>query len=93
VREVEALAPLWCSLRFAQLDIDHLKHINDHFGHPAGDHVIRQVAQTLSEVSRDNDTAARLGGEEFALLLACIDVEKAGAGGGTIERGDQQTAL
>jgi diguanylate cyclase (GGDEF)-like protein len=37
------------------------------------------VAQTLSDVSRDNDTAARLGGEEFALLLACIDVEKAGA--------------
>ena len=44
-----------------------------------GDYVIRQVAQTLSEVSRDNDTAARLGGEEFALLLASIDVEKAGA--------------
>ena len=61
------------------LDIDHLKHINDRLGHPAGDLVIRQLAQTLSGVLRDNDTAARLGGEEFALLLAGIDVEKAGS--------------
>ena len=59
------------------LDIDHLKRINDQFGHPAGDAVIRQIAQTLKEVSRDNDTAARLGGEEFALLLAGVDLQKA----------------
>src|ERR1051325_3957989 len=39
--------------------------------------VIRNVAQTLAEVSRDTDTAARLGGEEFALLLAGIDGSKA----------------
>jgi diguanylate cyclase (GGDEF)-like protein len=59
------------------LDIDHMKAINDRFGHPAGDLVIRFVANVLSEVSRDNDTAARLGGEEFALLLSSIGVEKA----------------
>jgi len=62
-----------------QLDIDHLKAVNDRFGHPVGDVVIRHVANTLSVVSRDNDTAARLGGEEFALLLANIGVEKATA--------------
>jgi diguanylate cyclase (GGDEF)-like protein len=61
------------------LDIDHLKSINDRFGHPAGDLVIRQIAQTLKEVSRDNDTAARLGGEEFGLLLAGVDLERAAA--------------
>jgi diguanylate cyclase (GGDEF)-like protein len=61
------------------LDIDHLKRINDQFGHPAGDAVIRQIAQTLKEVSRDNDTAARLGGEEFGLLLAGVDLQKAAA--------------
>jgi diguanylate cyclase (GGDEF)-like protein len=61
------------------LDIDHLKAINDNFGHPAGDVVIRQIARTLTQVSRDNDTAARLGGEEFALLLAGITSEKAAA--------------
>jgi len=59
------------------LDIDHLKSVNDKFGHPVGDMVIRQIAQTLKEVSRDNDTAARLGGEEFALLLAGVDLQRA----------------
>jgi diguanylate cyclase (GGDEF)-like protein len=59
------------------LDIDHMKGINDRFGHPAGDLVIRHVANVLSEVSRDNDTPARLGGEEFALLLTTINDEKA----------------
>jgi diguanylate cyclase (GGDEF)-like protein len=66
-----------CSLLL--IDIDHLKKINDQFGHPAGDAVIRQIAQTLKEVSRDNDTPARMGGEEFALLLASINSEKAAA--------------
>lgn len=60
-----------------QVDIDYMKEINDRFGHPVGDVVIRHVANTLVAVSRDNDTAARLGGEEFALLLASIDEEKA----------------
>ena len=59
------------------LDIDHMKEINDCFGHPAGDTVIRHIARTLAEVSRDNDTAARIGGEEFTLLLANIDEQKA----------------
>jgi len=61
------------------LDIDHLKRINDQFGHPAGDAVIREIAQTLKDVSRDNDTAARLGGEEFGLLLAGVDLQRAAA--------------
>jgi len=59
------------------LDIDHMKAINDNFGHPVGDVVIREIASTLTRVSRDNDTAARLGGEEFALLFAGIDGAKA----------------
>jgi two-component system cell cycle response regulator len=64
-----------CSL--LMLDVDHLKKINDAYGHPAGDRVIRYVASALTELSRDNDTAARLGGEEFALLLAGVGGEKA----------------
>jgi diguanylate cyclase (GGDEF)-like protein len=59
------------------LDIDHMKRVNDTHGHPAGDRVIRFIADVLAELSRDNDTAARLGGEEFALLLAGVDAEKA----------------
>jgi diguanylate cyclase (GGDEF)-like protein len=57
-----------CSLLL--VDIDFLKRVNDTHGHSAGDAVIRHVAAALAELSRDNDTAARLGGEEFALLLA-----------------------
>jgi diguanylate cyclase (GGDEF)-like protein len=59
------------------LDIDHMKRVNDTYGHPAGDRVIRSVADVLAELSRDNDTAARLGGEEFALLLAGAGSDKA----------------
>jgi diguanylate cyclase (GGDEF)-like protein len=59
------------------LDIDHMKKVNDTYGHPAGDRVIRLVAAALAELSRDNDTAARLGGEEFALLLAGVGSDKA----------------
>jgi diguanylate cyclase (GGDEF)-like protein len=61
------------------VDIDFLKRINDAHGHSAGDVVIRHVASALVELSRDNDTAARLGGEEFALLLAGADDAKAAA--------------
>lgn len=64
-----------CSL--LMLDVDYMKRINDAHGHPAGDRVIRLVASALTELSRDNDTAARLGGEEFALLLAGVGSEKA----------------
>ena len=76
-REVERWRRYRVPCALLMLDIDHLKHINDQFGHPMGDAVIRHIAQTLKEVLRDNDTAARLGGEEFALLLAGVDLQKA----------------
>jgi diguanylate cyclase (GGDEF)-like protein len=59
------------------LDIDHMKRINDTHGHSAGDIVILHIATVLKDLSRDNDTTARLGGEEFALLLAGVDDAKA----------------
>lgn len=59
------------------VDIDHLKKVNDAHGHSTGDRAIRAVAEALAFHSRDNDTAARLGGEEFALLLAGADCERA----------------
>jgi diguanylate cyclase (GGDEF)-like protein len=76
-REVERWRRYSVPCALLMLDIDHLKSVNDRFGHPVGDMVIRQIAQTLKEVSRDNDTAARLGGEEFALLLAGVDLQRA----------------
>ena len=76
-REVERWRRYRVPCGLLMLDIDHLKSVNDKFGHPVGDMVIRQIAQTLKEVLRDNDTAARLGGEEFALLLAGVDLQRA----------------
>ena len=76
-REVERWRRYRVPCALLMLDIDHLKPVNDKFGHPVGDMVIRQIAQTLKEVSRDNDTAARLGGEEFGLLLAGVDLQRA----------------
>lgn len=84
VREVERWRRYGIPCALLMVDIDHLKHINDKFGHPAGDLVIRQIAQTLREVSRDNDTAARLGGEEFGLLLAGVDLQRATAAAGRL---------
>lgn len=51
------------------LDIDHFKHINDRYGHLAGDAILKQLSSVLSERVRACDTLARIGGEEFALLL------------------------
>ena len=78
-REVERWRRYRVPCALLMLDIDHLKAVNDKYGHPVGDMVIRQIAQTLKEVSRDNDTAARLGGEEFALLLAGVNLQAAAA--------------
>jgi len=76
-REVERWRRYGAPCALLLLDIDFMKSINDTYGHPAGDLVIREIANTLLRVSRDNDTAARLGGEEFALLFAGIDDTKA----------------
>jgi len=54
---------------FVMLDIDEFKSINDRFGHPRGDRVIKSLARLLTQRMRKSDTAARYGGEEFALIL------------------------
>lgn len=56
-------------LTLLMLDIDHFKRINDQYGHPAGDEVIRTLARKCSQAVRQIDLVARLGGEEFAILL------------------------
>jgi diguanylate cyclase (GGDEF)-like protein/PAS domain S-box-containing protein len=61
------------------LDVDHLKLVNDSFGHAAGDRVLRTVAETLRTGVRGEDVLARLGGDEFAVLLLGTGEEDARA--------------
>jgi diguanylate cyclase (GGDEF)-like protein len=58
-------------------DLDGFKGINDAFGHPTGDHVLRVFADTLSKTLRPADVAARIGGEEFVAALPDCSVEAA----------------
>jgi diguanylate cyclase (GGDEF)-like protein/PAS domain S-box-containing protein len=63
----------------AILDADHFKTINDSFGHEAGDRVLQQLAAVLRRSVRAGDLAARVGGEEFALLMPDLTPEAASA--------------
>ncbi len=60
------------------MDIDHFKKVNDQYGHPAGDYVLKQIADILQGNVRQEDLLARFGGEEFICLLTNAKV-KAGA--------------
>ncbi|MBD8237942.1 diguanylate cyclase [Pseudomonas fluorescens] len=61
------------------MDMDHFKHINDTYGHQAGDQVLRQIGGVISASLRKSDVYGRLGGEEFAVLLPNTSLEAAQA--------------
>lgn len=61
----------------AMLDIDHFKVVNDSFGHPAGDEVLRGFARVARRIVREHDLIARVGGEEFAIHFPDASVEQA----------------
>src|ERR1700720_386402 len=64
-------------LGLVMLDLHRFKEVNDKHGHPAGDEVLRAAAATLKKALRTSDSAFRIGGDEFALLLPQTDAEQA----------------
>jgi len=64
-------------LSFAYIDLDNFKHINDSFGHAAGDEVLEYFGLILEKCIRKSDLAGRLGGEEFALALPGTNLQGA----------------
>jgi diguanylate cyclase (GGDEF)-like protein len=65
------------SFTLATIDIDDFKRINDRYGHPVGDEALRLVADALRGAVRDGDAVFRVGGEEFAVLIAGLEPDSA----------------
>lgn len=76
-QETERYARYRQPLALAMLDLDAFKPINDTYGHLFGDHVLRQVAETILRSVRTLDVAARYGGDEFAVILPQTDAQGA----------------
>lgn len=72
-REIDVVARSGEPALLLMMDIDHFKHVNDTYGHPAGDQVLQAIGKCLSTCVRPMDTVARYGGEEFAVILpSCL---------------------
>jgi len=79
VGEASRVARHGGGMAIVALDLDHFKPINDVYGHPFGDEILRSVAEAVRESVRPHDTVSRLGGEEFAVLLPGADASAARA--------------
>jgi diguanylate cyclase (GGDEF)-like protein len=73
--EIERCRRYGQDLCLLMLDLDHFKAINDSYGHDAGDRVLIMAAETILNTTRESDIPARIGGEEFAVLLPHTDEE------------------
>lgn len=85
-RQIENARSKGLDLCLMMLDIDYFKSINDYYGHPVGDEVLRQLAQRLLNDMRFYDTPFRYGGEEFTVILNQTKVQEAGVIGNRLCR-------
>jgi diguanylate cyclase (GGDEF)-like protein len=76
-RLLERAARTGAPLSLLLIDVDHLKNVNDRHGHTTGNKVLMHVANALREAKRAEDSAARWGGDEFAILLEGADASSA----------------
>jgi diguanylate cyclase (GGDEF)-like protein len=90
---VRDLQRLGGTLGLVLLDLDNFKAINDTYGHPQGDVVLREVARVLRDTSREIDQPARYGGEEFALLLPGTDLQGAHELAERVRRGIEELRI
>jgi diguanylate cyclase (GGDEF)-like protein len=64
------------SLALLMIDVDHFKTVNDRYGHGIGDQILNKVAQLLKSSFRSNDLIIRMGGDEFAVIVLDVDIDK-----------------
>lgn len=79
IHEIERARRTHTSVSLMMVDLDHFKKINDNYGHPMGDFVLKEVAAFLQKSVRNVDYVARYGGEEFAIILPDTTSEEAHA--------------
>ncbi|MEI7645758.1 MAG: diguanylate cyclase, partial [Chloroflexales bacterium] len=77
VREVSRARRKKSPLTIVLIDLDHFKMVNDHYGHPAGDRVLKSLARMLQQRLRTSDLIGRYGGEEFVVLMPDTDGQSA----------------
>lgn len=93
-RELQIAARTGRALTLMMFDVDHFKRINDQHGHAVGDQVLMEIASQVKTVMRGSDYFARLGGEEFCVLLPETDTVRAGLVAERLRQAlDQQMAI
>lgn len=84
--EIARASRLGYAVGLLMIDVDNFKRVNDTFGHPVGDEVLRNIANVLRSNLRQTDVAARYGGEEFAIVLPGLGVRGVQAVGEKLRR-------
>ncbi|GAA5314808.1 MAG: hypothetical protein AseanaTS_00120 [Candidatus Pelagadaptatus aseana] len=81
------------NLSLILIDLDHFKRVNDQYGHAVGDEVLVAVSSLLKNMTRNTDVLARIGGEEFAILLPQTSMEDAFTQGERLRHATQQLSI